>query len=126
MKKFVLVVLILVGGIGANVNASQPVCYSSHGGYCKYEGKVSKVYVNKHNQILMCFEQPIPLAEAEVAGYTISQGAAAIFKITENPDFAKMLYSTILAAKSQDRSVIIQMRGVTSGYLTIDRIWFGG
>lgn len=126
MNKILLITCFLITLIFSGATfAAKPVCHGSSGGYCSYKGKVDKVYVNAANDILMYFEQPIALADAEVAGYTITRGAAAIFKITENPDFAKMLYSTILAAKSQDRTVSIQMRGVTNGYLTIDRIWLG-
>jgi hypothetical protein len=126
MNKILLITCFLITSIFSGAaSAAKPVCHSSHGGYCGYKGKVKRVYVNTANEILMYFEQPIALADAEVAGYTISKGAAGVYKITDNPDFAKMLYSTLLAATSQDRVVSVQMRGVTNGYLTIDRIWFG-
>lgn len=111
--------------ISSSVYANQPQCHSSSGGYCSYEGKVKRVYVRSDNLMLMYFENSIPVENATVAGLSINSGVAGAYKINENPDFAKMLYSTLLAAVSQDRIVSIQLRGTQAGYLKIDRIWFG-
>lgn len=128
MKKltFLLGLLTLMPFSGTLL-AGQPTCKYSSGGapFCSYKGKVKRVYVNDKGHILLYFDATLPASEAEKVGYSITWGSAAIYKISNNPDFAKMLYSTILAAKSQDRNVSVQMRGVSSGYLTIDRVWFG-
>ncbi|AKE51281.1 hypothetical protein [Kangiella geojedonensis] len=128
MKKaaFCLSLLTLLS-LSSTVFAEQPSCQYSSGvaPYCSYKGKVKRVYVNDRSQILLYFDTTLPVPEAEKVGYSITHGNAAIYKISNNADFAKMLYSTLLSANTQDRNVSIQMRGVTSGYMTIDRIWFG-
>jgi hypothetical protein len=103
--------------------AAKPTCTSAHGGYCSYRGTVANIYVNAGDTILIYFEEAIPLSETGVAGFTITKGSAAAFKISDNPDFAKMFYSTALAAQASGRAVSLQMKDVESGYLKFDRIW---
>lgn len=105
--------------------ASQPICHSASGGYCSYSGFVSRIYVNKFNDILVYFDTPMESGAADTAGYTVNNHNAAILNIDENPEFAKLFYSTALAAQSTKRKISIQMRGVRSGYLKIDRVWLG-
>lgn len=103
--------------------ASTPVCYSSHNGYCHYEGKVSRIYVNSGNLILLYFDTTMDPDEGSTASMSLTKGAAAAVKISDNPEFAKLFYSTALAAQASQRNVEIQMRGTISGYMKIDRIW---
>lgn len=124
MKQIINTALILVVLCMSNVAfAAKPKCYSSHGGYCKYVGPVSQVYVNAHGLILIYFDQAILTSDTGIAGLTITNGSAASFKISENPEFAKMFYSTALSAQASGRDISIQMRGTESGYLRFDRIW---
>jgi len=109
--------------LSGNVQAATPTCHSTSGGYCQYTGKVERIYINAGNLILIYFENAINISEAETVGLTISNGGAAAYKVSNNPDFAKMFYSTALAAQASGRSVTIQMHGVQSGYLAFDRIW---
>ncbi|MDT3334958.1 hypothetical protein Q4Q49_06560 [Shewanella sp. SP1S1-7] len=107
----------------ASVQAALPSCSSASGGYCQYTGKVANLYVNSGNTILMYFDTPMDPANASVAGFSASNGNAGIVKIDENPEFAKLFYSTALAAQASQRNVSVQMHGTVSGYLKIDRIW---
>jgi len=84
--------------------AAQPICNThASGNYCTYTGIVSKVYVNSSNMILMYFEQPVDINTANSFGMNIVHGEAAAFLIDNNPEFAKLSYSTILAAQASNR-----------------------
>ena len=118
-----LLTFIFVYLFTSNVMASAPVCHASHGGYCNYSGKVSKIYVNATNMMLIYFDTPINVSDTAIAGLTITNGGAASFPVSENPEFAKMFYSTALSAQATNRNVSIQMHGTYGGYLKFDRIW---
>jgi len=120
MRRILLIMLVV---FSSNVLASTPACYSSHGGYCQYTGKVSKIYINSGNLILIYFETAMPVENALEAGITITNGHAGAYRVSDNPDFAKLFYSTALAAQASKRNVILQLRGSESGYLRFDRIW---
>ena len=105
------------------VFAGAPTCYSSYGGYCQYTGKVKQIYINATNTILIYFDTPTTAQEASIDGITITNGAAAAFNAPDNPEFAKLFYSTALAAQASGREITMQMRGNLSGYLKFDRIW---
>ncbi len=121
MKSLSILILSLM--FSFNAFSAAPSCHSTYGGYCGYEGKVKNIYVNSGGLILLYFDTAIDVSVATVAGLTITNGGAAAFKISTNPDFAKMFYSTALAAQASGRNVSIQMKGVESGYLQFDRIW---
>lgn len=118
-----LIAFITFSIFSVNLFAAEPTCHTGSGGYCSYQGPVSNIYVNAANVILIYFDTPIPLELPNVAGYQITQGAAAAYLTTNNPEFAKMLYSTALAAQASGRDINIQMRGVVQGFLQIDRVW---
>lgn len=103
--------------------ASVPTCHSSYNGYCQYHGKVSRIYVNSGNLILLYFDTEMDPGEGSTASMSLTTGAAAAVKMSDNPEFAKLFYSTALAAQASQRNVQIQMRGTISGYMKIDRIW---
>jgi|GEM_PF-797177 len=121
--KNILLLLCVTLLVSGNAHAAAPSCHSGSGGYCQYTGKVKRLYVNTGNIILLYFEESITPADAAVAGVTITNGGATAFNIATNPEFAKMFYSTALAAQASNRNVTIQMRGNQSGYLKFDRIW---
>ena len=123
MNKQTLALLALLLALSANTFAAAPKCYSSHGGYCQYRGKVSQIYINRYNLILLYFDTAIAASEPAKAGFSINNRSAAAYAVKENPEFAKLFYSTALAAQASGRDVIIQMRGNQSGYLKFDRIW---
>jgi len=100
-----------------------PSCYSHPGGsYCQYNGYVRQIYVNSGNLILMYFEKALDVSVAADVGLDVTNGGAGMIKISDNPEFAKMFYSTALAAQASKRKVIVQLRR-SGSYLTIDRIW---
>jgi len=73
--------------------------------------------------ILLYFDAPVDVASANSFGINITNPTAAALPVSENPEFAKMFYSTALAAQASDRSITIQMRKNYGGYLQADRIW---
>ena len=123
MHKQTLALLALLMALSANTFAAAPKCYSSPGGYCQYTGKVKQIYINRWNLILLYFDTPIAASEPAKAGYSINNRSAAAFPVKESPEFAKLFYSTALAAQASGRNVTIQMRGNQHGYLKFDRIW---
>jgi hypothetical protein len=100
-----------------------PSCSSAHGGYCAYVGKVDRIYINSGNLILLYFDTPMSIEIASNAGLTVTNGEAAAYNMSDNLEFAKIFYSTALAAQASGREVNIQMHGTQSGYLKFDRIW---
>lgn len=122
MNKKIVPLLLLLLPLASH--AASPTCYThSTGNYCKYEGKVQRIYINSSNLILLYFEDPADVATVNSFGINISDGNAAAFMVSDNPIFAEMFYSTALTAQASGRSVSIQMRGSQQGYLKFDRIW---
>ncbi|MEM7765650.1 MAG: hypothetical protein AAF290_16410 [Pseudomonadota bacterium] len=112
-------------GISGSAYAGAPTCSThSSGPFCQYVGTASKAYINDGNIILLYFDTKMDLAQPSGVGITgVTAGFAAGYRITDNPDIAKILYSTMLAGQSLNATVTIQMRGTTAGYVRIDRIW---
>ena len=129
MIKYIFLMVCLIGlpisSLADSLPPPSPSCYGNNGNpFCTYTGKVSRLYINNSNLILMYFESSIDVSSPAVYGWNINSGAAAALVISDgNSDFAKTFYSTALAAKLADKTVSIQMRNTTSGYLTVDRIW---
>ena len=103
--------------------AAKPTCSSNYNGYCSYTGTVDRIYINSGNLILIYFDEPINLSEPSKAGLSITETSAAIYRVNDNPEFARLFYSTALAAQASKRKVTIQMRDTLNGYLKFDRIW---
>ena len=123
MRLFLLIVVAVL--ISVDVVAAEPTCSTYNGSsYCAYTGKVQNLYVNDGDMILMYFDSAMDLDRPALVGISgvTSSGAAAI-KISTNPEFAKMFYSTALSAQATGRSVSVQMRNSLNGYLVLDRIW---
>lgn len=123
MNKQTLALLVPLMALSADTFAVAPKCYSTHGGYCQYTGKVKRIYINRWNTILLYFDKPIAASEPVKAGFSIKSRSAAAFNVKENPEFAKLFYSTALAAQASGRNITIQMRGNHGSYLKFDRIW---
>ena len=121
LRKALLAISVL--GFSAVAFAAPPVCYTSYGGYCAYEGRVRMIYANSGGLILMYFDAPVSVESAQTAGYTVTSPEAGAVIINDNPEFAKLFYSTALSAQAGKRNVSVQMRGTTSRYLKIDRVW---
>ena len=121
MKKIVIILILMLSN---SVWAAKPVCTShSSGDYYDFTGNISRVYINNSNVILIYFDQGVSVSEAAACGFSITNGSAALYTLDTNPDFAKLLYSTALAAHASNKQVTMQMRSVVSGYLMVDRIW---
>ena len=105
--------------------AAPPQCYTYYGsGYCQYTGRVSRVYVNSSNQIILYFDAAMsPTAPSSVGISGVSVFDSGIYNITDNPDYAKMLYASLLAAQARGAIVDIQLWGTSVGYMKLDRIW---
>ena len=106
-------------------HAGAPTC-AVHSGtpYCSYTGRVVRAYVNSSNTILLYFDTPFDLAIPTSVGYDgITANFAAAISLTENPEWAKAAYATMLAANARGATVAVQMRGRIGGYAKIDRIW---
>ncbi len=114
------ILVAMVMFVSVSAFAAAPYCSTS---YCVYNGKVDSIYVNSGGYILLYFDTPMPASEPDKAGFSVSNLTASIYKISDNPEFAKLFYSTALAAQASGRPVSIQMRGVVNGYLKFDRIW---
>lgn len=125
MKLIKWVVFGLMLSVSLSAFSAAPTCQHSSTGeaYCQYSGKVKKVYINSSNVMLIYFDTNLDLEETESVGFTVTSRVAAAYPAGENLDFAKMFYSTALAAQASDRNVTIQMRGNFSSYLKFDRIW---
>ena len=102
---------------------------TANGPYCTYSGPVKMVYVNNSDLVLLHWDSSITstLVQSETAavgldlGLTQYLGAAA--SLASEPEFANLLYATLLTAFVSDEEVTVQMRTNLSGYLEIDRIW---
>jgi hypothetical protein len=103
------------------LHAGAPTCHAVYNGYCEYKGKVKSIYINSGNSILLFFDTPLAEGTSEIAGLNATQSAAAVL-LNENPEFAKLFYSTALTAQASGREVSIQMRGTFDGYLKLQWI----
>lgn len=92
-------------------------------GIVNMQVRLKSLYVNSSNIILLYFDTPVERSQPNQYGFNISYDSAAAIDINQHPEFATYFYSTALAAQASGRNVSIQMRGVQSGYLKIDRIW---
>ena len=122
MKK-ILSLLSIICTISFPSLAAKPTCSPNYNGYCSYTGTVDRIYINSGNLILIYFDERIEISEASKAGLSITETSAAAYKVNDNPEFAKLFYSTALAAQASKRKVSIQMRSTLNGYLKFDRIW---
>lgn len=127
MFKSIILSAVLILGLflSDSTVAGTPTCQLASNGspYCSYNGKVKQIYINSGGLILIYFDTPLSIDNAASVGYTITNGGVSAFSFAENPDFAKLFYSTALAAQASGRSISMQMRGTISNYMKFDRIW---
>lgn len=121
MKKIFAAMLCLISYSGYSAT---PTCHElTPENYCKYTGKVARIYVNQGKLILMYFDSPVDPSVPQSFGINASRGNAGAISIDNHPEFANYFYSTALAAQASGRDVSVQMRGTEAGYMKIDRIW---
>ncbi|GAA0464021.1 hypothetical protein GCM10009096_00600 [Parasphingorhabdus litoris] len=126
MKKLIFIVsfigTLIFGSSSASAQQSF-FCSPSYGGYCQYTGKISQLYVNDANLIIMYFENSVDPAVISNTGISASVNNAGAYMITDNPIYAEYLYSTLITAQASKRPVTIQFFGTTSGYLKLSKVW---
>lgn len=129
MRTYKIIATAILGAMatchGSSALADAPTCHThSSGPYCSYHGIVHKAYVNENNWILLYFDTALnPSAVAAVRLTNVTNYNACIYKLTDNADFAKAFYASILAAQARDARITVHMREGSSGYLQCDRIW---
>ena len=106
-------------------DAAAPHCHPYQStGYCQYDGKVARAYINAYKQIILYFDTTFNPSSAAAVGLTgVTVDNAAIYNTTTDPDFAKSLFAAMLAAEARGSTISVQMMSVSGGYLVIDRIW---
>ena len=125
----IMVCLSLVAAIlslhPVETSASEPNCYPWQStGYCQYNGKVSRAYVNAYDQLILYFDTPLNPANAAAVGLTgVTVTNAATYNMATNREAGKMLFAAMLSAQARGATVEVQMMSVSGGYLVMDRIW---
>lgn len=115
-----------IASLGSSpVMASAPACYTHNGqGYCQYTGRASQVYINSSGQIILYFDTAMAASAPSSVGIAgVSVHTAAMYVLSENPDYAKLLYASLLTAQARGATISVQLWGVSGGYMKIDRIW---
>lgn len=121
--------LLLLGLIMSGLSyGAEPTCHTTSGEpYCRYEGKVDRLYVNDKGLIIFYFDTAMQSGAPESVGISgISNNGAGAVSYKDYPGFSQYFYSTALAASASGQEVSLQMRGRNFGYLKIDRIWLKG
>jgi hypothetical protein len=115
----------LAASLHPSAMASAPHCYPYNGsGYCQYDGRVQKAYINAYQQVILYFDTPMNTAEASAVGISgVTVDSAAVYNMGSNPDFGKSLFAAMLAAQARGATVSVQMSSASGGYLVMDRIW---
>src|SRR5689334_5047270 len=74
--------------------AAAPHCHPWQStGYCQYDGKVTRAYINAYKQIILYFDTPFSPSSAASVGLTgVTVDNAAIYNTATDPDFAKSLF----------------------------------
>lgn len=96
---------------------------SSGTGYCQYTGKLSRVYINENDKILIYFEEPIDISLPASVGLTsVTRGEAADYRFSYGERFAEYLYSTSLTALAGDKTVVMQFSRASDRVIP-NKIW---
>lgn len=105
--------------------AGAPICQPYNGqGYCQYTGRVYQAYINSGGEILLYFDTVMPATAPGSVGITgVSNFGATIYRMADNPDYAKLLYASLLTAQARGATIQVQMWGTHAGYMKLDRIW---
>ena len=103
-------------------------CFAPSGGYCNYSGKISRVYVNRSNLLLIYTDTSLDLSQLANAGgkfASVIRSNAIAVDMNKYPEFGKNIYSAALSAFMADRSIVLQCKDTYGAYLQTDRIWVG-
>jgi hypothetical protein len=122
-----LAATVLAGALTTSpyVHAAATHCHPYQStGYCQYDGKVSRAYINAYKQIILYFDTPFNTSSAAAVGLTgVTIDNAAVYNTTTDADFGKALFAALLSAQARGATISVQMMSVSAGYLVIDRIW---
>lgn len=105
--------------------AAAPTCQLFNGaGYCQYTGRAYQVYINSGGEILLYFDTAMAANAPSSVGISgVSNFSATIYRMADNPDYAKAMYATLLAAQARGATIQVQMWGTYAGYMKLDRVW---
>lgn len=125
IRHFIAAIAVLASLGSSPAMASAPGCYTYSGqGYCQYTGRASQVYVNSNGEIILYFDTPMPASAPASVGITgVSVLNAALYRLSDNPDYGKLLYASLLSAQARGATIQVQLWGVNGGYMKLDRIW---
>jgi hypothetical protein len=127
VKPWKLAIGVTVGALACHepASAGPPSCYPwQSSGYCQYDGKVTRAYMNAYNQVILYFDSTFNTSIASAVGLNgVNINNAAMYNMQSNPDFGKSLFAALLAAQARGATVSVQMSSVSEGYLVMDRIW---
>ena len=122
---FSIIILIAIAG-GYSWFKTQPtaMCKSSKTStpYCKYNGNITKVYLNAQGLVLVYLNADFSTKSAKEYGYNVGSGSIVSLNIIENKADLH-LYQTILFAMDEELAVELHARNTLSGYMKLDRIW---
>jgi hypothetical protein len=125
LHKIAAAVAVMGSLASGTASAGAPACYPYNGtGYCQYNGKATRIYINSGGEILLYFDTVMPAGAPSSAGISgVSNFSATIFPMAQSPDYAKAMYATLLAAQARGATIEVQMWGTHGGYMKLDRVW---
>ncbi|MDO6720369.1 hypothetical protein Q4575_13205 [Psychrosphaera sp. 1_MG-2023] len=126
MKIILSIVFLTVIASGYFWYSAMPtaVCKSSETStpYCKYIGKINKIYLNRDGLALVFIDAPFGIKQAKEYGYDIKSGNIVALNI--NDSLAdKYLYDMLNSAFTNQNRIEMHARNTLNGYLKLDRIW---
>src|SRR6185503_3748155 len=90
-----IMIAMMVALFGTSAHAGPLQCSTWNGsGYCQYDGRVTRAYMNAYKEVIMYFDTAFALSvpsNVGINGVTINN--AAKFNMTANPDFGKSLFA---------------------------------
>lgn len=93
--------------------------------YCKYSGKIKKVYLNSDNLYLIFLEQAFEKQDAKNFGYNIKSGNALAIQLNGD-ETSKQFITLANLALTNGLPIEVHSREVLNGYLKVDRMWIEG
>jgi len=124
--RHIVAAIAAIASLGSSpVMAAAPACYTFSGqGYCQYTGRAREVYINSNGEIILYFDTAMPASAPSSVGIAgVSVLNAALYRLSDNPDYGKLLYASLLSAQARGATIQVQLWGVTGGYMRLDRIW---
>ena len=125
LRHFAAALAVIASFVSTPASAGAPGCYSYNGaGYCQYTGRAYQVYINSNGEIILYFDTAMPASAPASVGITgVTVYGAALYRLSDNPDYGKLLYASLLSAQARGATITVQLWGVNGGYMKLDRIW---